>query len=185
MPQRSSLERNRREALADTDPGALLTPSDLPETARLQITDGINRLIADAFVLYAKTKNFHWHVSGPNFRDFHRLLDEQGSQIIDTIDPLAERVRKLGQPTVKSLSQVLDLSSLHENAKPFTSPREMLNELMEDNIACLKAMREMHEICDEHKDIASAGLLEQFADAAEQRIWFLFESGLSADSSGH
>lgn len=169
----------------DTQREALQTPSDLPAKDRAAVAQKINGLVADAYVLYAKTKNFHWHISGPNFRDFHRLLDEQGAQILETIDPLAERVRKLGQPTVKSLAQMLDLTSLKENGRDFVSPYDMLVELMNDNMACAKAMREAHEFCDDRDDVATSSLLEQFIDDTEKRVWFLFESAQAADEGGH
>jgi starvation-inducible DNA-binding protein len=141
--------------------------------------------VADNYVLYLKTKNFHWHVSGPNFRDFHEMLDEQSEQILETIDPLAERVRKLGQPTLKSLAQILQLASLSENQKDFVSPYGMLVELMNDNIAIAKSMREAHGVCDDWDDVATAALIEQYLDETEKRTWFLFEAARAADSGGH
>lgn len=168
----------------DTQREALLTPSDLPNKDRVAVAQKINGLVADAYVLYTKTKNFHWHISGPNFRDFHRLLDEQGEQIFETIDPLAERARKLGQPTVKSLAQVLKFTSLKENNQDFVSPYDMLVELMNDNIACAKAMREAHKFCDDRDDVATSSLLEQYIDDTEKRIWFLFECAQAADEGG-
>ncbi|MBL1255274.1 Dps family protein [Methylocystis sp. Sn-Cys] len=169
----------------DTERAALNTPSDLSPEATATLADSINRLVADAYVLYVKTKNFHWHVSGPNFRDFHEMLDEQSEQILESIDPLAERVRKLGQPTLKSLGQILELASLHENQKDFVSPYEMLVELMNDNISIAKSMREAHGVCDDWDDVATSSLIEQYLDETEKRTWFLFEAARAADSGGH
>lgn len=169
----------------DTERAALNTPSDLSPEATATLADSINRLVADAYVLYVKTKNFHWHVSGPNFRDFHEMLDEQSQQILESIDPLAERVRKLGQPTLKSLAQILELASLRENQKDFVSPYEMLVELMNDNVSIAKSMREAHGVCDDWDDVATASLIEQYLDETEKRTWFLFEAARAADSGGH
>lgn len=169
----------------DTERAALNTPSDLSPEATATLAERINRLVADAYVLYVKTKNFHWHVSGPNFRDFHEMLDDQGQQILESIDPLAERSRKLGQPTIRSLSQVLALASLEENDKEFVSPYDMLVELMKDNIAMAKSMREAHGVCEDWEDVATASLIEQYLDETEKRTWFLFEAARAADAGGH
>ncbi len=170
---------------SDTERASLNTPSDLSDEATTLVAERINRLVADAYVLYVKTKNFHWHVSGPNFRDFHEMLDEQSEQILESIDPLAERVRKLGQPTLRSLGQILALASLTENEKDFVSPYDMLVELMNDNIAVAKSMREAHGVCDDWEDVATASLSEQYLDETEKRTWFLFEAARAADSGGH
>jgi len=169
----------------DTERASLNTPSDLTPEATAAVAERINRLVADAYVLYVKTKNFHWHVSGPNFRDFHEMLDDQSEQILKSIDPLAERARKLGQPTLRSLSQILALASLRENEKDFVSPYDMLVELMEDNVAVAKSMREAHGVCDDWDDVATASLIEQFLDETEKRTWFLFEAARAADDGGH
>ncbi|CAJ0884047.1 hypothetical protein AMST5_03488 [freshwater sediment metagenome] len=170
---------------SDTERVSLNTPSDLSDEATEVLAERINRLVADAYVLYVKTKNFHWHVSGPNFRDFHEMLDEQSEQILESIDPLAERVRKLGQPTLHSLGEILKLASLKENSKDFVSPYDMLVELMNDNVAIAKSMREAHGICDDWEDIATASLIEQYLDETEKRTWFLFEAARAADAGGH
>ncbi|PPD44985.1 MAG: DNA starvation/stationary phase protection protein [Methylocystis sp.] len=170
---------------SDTERTALNTPSDLSPEATEVLAERINRLVADAYVLYLKTKNFHWHVSGPNFRDFHEMLDEHSEQILESIDPLAERVRKLGQPTLRSLSQILELASLRENEREFVSPYEMLVELMNDNVAVAKSMREAHGVCDDWEDVATASLIEQYLDETEKRTWFLFEAARAADIGGH
>lgn len=170
---------------SDTERVSLNTPSDLSDEATEVLAERINRLVADAYVLYVKTKNFHWHVSGPNFRDFHEMLDEQSEQILESIDPLAERVRKLGQPTLHSLAEILKLASLKENNRDFVAPYDMLVELMNDNVAIAKAMREAHGICDDWDDVATASLIEQYLDETEKRTWFLFEAARAADAGGH
>jgi starvation-inducible DNA-binding protein len=153
----------------------LETPSDLPAAAMGKVSDALNVLLADAFALYLKTKNFHWHVSGRHFRDYHLLLDEQSGQIFATTDQLAERVRKIGGATVKSIGQVTKLQTIKDNNEDYVPPREMLHELMKDNKRVTAAMRKAHEVCDDAGDVASASLLENFIDEAERRIWFLFE----------
>jgi len=161
------------------------TPTDLGETAVREISKALNGLVADAFALYLKTKNFHWHVSGPNFRDYHLMLDEHGDAIFATTDPLAERIRKLGGTTLRSISDITKHQSIADNNQPFVAPLDMLRELMADNKAVAKAMREAHEVCDKHGDVASASLLENYIDETERRIWFLFEASRAADSTGH
>jgi starvation-inducible DNA-binding protein len=182
---KSAPMQTRRSSNGDSDPSALRTPSDLPEKDRAEVAAKINGLVADAYVLYVKTKNFHWHISGPNFRDYHLMLDEQAEQIFNSLDPLAERARKLGQPTLRSLKHILELTSLKENDQPFVSPAQMLNELCADNVTVAKAMREAHTVCDDAEDVATASLLEVYIDETEKRIWFLFESARNADDGGH
>jgi starvation-inducible DNA-binding protein len=165
--------------------GALRTPTDLDPKQLKPIAEALNKIIADTFALYVKTKNFHWHMSGPNFRDYHLLLDEQGEDIYATIDPLAERVRKLGQTTLTSIGSIARLSRIKDNDADYVDPVDMLIELMEDNKACAKAMREAHKLCDDAEDSGTAGLLETFIDATEKRTWFLFESARAADATGH
>jgi len=161
------------------------TPTDLPDEAVEAISGAINGLVADAFALYVKTKNFHWHMSGPHFRDYHLLLDEQADQIFATTDPLAERVRKISGTTLRSIGQIHTLTRVADNDREFVSSLEMLRELMNDNKAMAKSMRDAHEICDEHKDVATASLLENFIDETERRVWFLFEASRDADQTGH
>jgi starvation-inducible DNA-binding protein len=163
----------------------LRTPTDIDPTHAKALAEAVNRLVADTFALYVKTKNFHWHMSGPHFRDYHLLLDEQGEEIYATIDPLAERVRKLGQPTLTSIGAIARLARIKDNDSEFVDPVDMLNELLADNKACAQAMRQAHKICDEAEDVATASLLENFIDATEKRTWFLFEASRAADSSGH
>ncbi|RIV27576.1 DNA starvation/stationary phase protection protein [Fibrisoma montanum] len=154
----------------------LNTPSDLEESGREKVAESLNRLIADLFALYIKTKNYHWHVSGRHFRDYHLLLDEQADQIIATIDPLAERVRKIGGNTIRSVAHVAQLQRVKDNDEDFVAPRDMLADLVEENKKLAHNMRETHEVADDAKDVATASLLENFIDEAEQRVWFLFEA---------
>ena len=152
------------------------TPTDLDAAAVTKVSAALNTLLADAFALYLKTKNFHWHISGRHFRDYHLLLDEQSDQIFATTDVLAERVRKIGGDTLRSIGQIAKLQTIKDNDEKFVPPREMLRELMNDNKAVAKAMREAHELCDKHDDIATASLLENYVDETERRTWFLFEA---------
>jgi starvation-inducible DNA-binding protein len=164
---------------------ALDTPTDLSPTAVKEVSAAFNGLLADAFALYLKTKNFHWHVSGPHFRDYHLLLDEQGEQIFATTDDLAERVRKIGGTTLRSIGDIAKHQSIQDNDASFVSPNDMLRELMADNKAMAAAMRKAHEVADKHGDVASASILENFIDDTERRTWFLFEANRSPDKSGH
>ena len=164
---------------------ALDTPTDLKPNAVRDISGALNILLADMFALYLKTKNFHWHVSGPHFRDYHLLLDEQADQIFATTDDIAERVRKIGGTTLRSIGQIAKLQRIEDNDEDFVAPLDMLRELMNDNKAVAKAMREAHEIADKHEDVATASLLENFIDNTERRTWFLFEASRKADPTGH
>ncbi len=163
----------------------LATPTDLPNDGAVAVTVALNGLLADAFALYLKTKNFHWHVSGPHFRDYHVMLDEQAAQIYAATDPLAERVRKIGGRTLLSIGQIGKLQSLDDNDQPFVAPLDMLRELLEDNKKVAHAMREAHKICDDAEDVASASLLEVYLDETERRVWFLFEASRAAGDAGH
>ena len=159
------------------------TPTDLPPAAVDKISAALNVLLADAFALYLKTKNFHWHISGRHFRDYHLLLDEQSEAIFATTDQLAERVRKIGGATLKSIGQIAKLKTIKDNDEDYVPPREMLRELMEDNKHVAAAMRKAHEVCDEAGDVASASLLEVFIDETERRTWFLFEASRQEGSN--
>lgn len=163
------------KALSKVSPD-LDTPTDLSPQATKKVSEALNVLLADAFALYLKTKNFHWHISGRHFRDYHLLLDEQSDQIFATTDQLAERVRKIGGTTLKSIGQVAKLQTIKDNNEDYVPPREMLRELMQDNKHVAAAMRKAHEICDEAGDVASASILEVFIDETERRTWFLFEA---------
>lgn len=170
---------------SDTDKSSLNTPSDLTAKQTAAVAKAVNGLVADAYVLYVKTKNFHWHVAGPNFRDYHLMLDEQADQIFASIDPLAERIRKLGHKTIHSLAEILKLTSLDENTAGYVSPYDMLIELLNDNKSVAKAMRDAHKVCDDNDDVATASLLEVYIDETERRTWFLFETSRHADQGGH
>jgi starvation-inducible DNA-binding protein len=165
--------------------GALATPTDLSENGVKAIAAALNGLAADAFALYLKTKNFHWHMSGPHFRDYHLLLDEHGDQIYAMVDPLAERVRKLGQTTLRSIGHIAKLQTIKDNDLPFVGPLDMLRDLEADNRSYIASMRKAHELCDDAGDVASASLLEVWIDETERRTWFLFEATRGADATGH
>jgi len=174
------LDKAGRPAVAPLD-----TPTDLEANGVAKVCEQLNAIIADGFALYLKTKNFHWHVSGPHFRDYHLMLDEQGDQIIESIDPLAERVRKLGGETLRSISHVSKIQTIKDNNLEFVAPIDMLRELMNDNKLIVAAMRKCHESTEEIGDAGTAGLLETTIDDVEKRIWFLFEASRQADQSGH
>jgi starvation-inducible DNA-binding protein len=159
---------------------ALDTPTNLSTNATTDLSGALNALLADMFALYLKTKNFHWHMSGPHFRDYHLLLDEHGEQIFDTTDDIAERVRKIGGTTLRSIGHIARLQRIADNDAEFVSPQDMLAELRDDNKDLTQRMREVHDLCDEHGDVATASLLEQWIDEAERRTWFLFEAGRNA-----
>jgi starvation-inducible DNA-binding protein len=167
------------------DVADLNTPSDLSVAAVNGISGALNTILADAFALYMKTKNFHWHVSGRHFRDYHLMLDEQAESIFATTDQIAERVRKIGGVTLRSIGEIAKLQTIEDNEQEFVPPQAMLRELMEDNKTVAAAMRKAHKLCDEYEDLATASLLENFIDDTERRIWFLFEasrqSGDNAD----
>jgi len=161
--------KGRREA-------PLQTRTDLSPDATRDVSAALNLLLADMFALYLKTKNFHWHISGAHFRDYHLLLDEQGDQIFATTDELAERVRKIGGTTLRSIGHIARLQRVLDNDADFVSPQDMLAELRDDNAELAARLREAHGVCDEYGDVASASLLENWIDEAERRVWFLFES---------
>ena len=145
----------------------------------------MNAVLADVFALYLKTKNFHWHMSGPHFRDYHLLLDEQADQIYAMADPIAERIRKLGGRTLRSIGHIARLQRIKDNDAEYVEPLDMLAELREDNMSLSSRLREVHGVCDEHNDIASASLIEVWIDETERRTWFLFEASRRGDSGGH
>ena len=172
-------------ALDPRGKAALDTPTDLSTDAVSEISEQLNAILATTFALYLKTKNFHWHVSGPHFRDYHLLLDEQGEQIFDSTDDIAERVRKIGGTTLRSIGQISKLQGIEDNDESFVSPGDMLRELMSDNKKLIEAIRGCHEVCDKYGDVATASILENFIDQAERRVWFLFEASRKSDDSGH
>jgi starvation-inducible DNA-binding protein len=161
------------------------TPTDLSEAGITAISKALNAILADTFALYVKTKNFHWHVSGPHFRDYHLLLDEQAEQIFASTDVIAERVRKIGGTTLRSIGHIAQLTSIEDNDAGYVAPGDMLRELMNDSKAVIAKMRAAHDLCDKHDDVATASELETFIDGAERRCWFLFEASRTADKSGH
>jgi starvation-inducible DNA-binding protein len=163
---------------------ALKTPSGLPADAANDIAGALTTLLADVFALYFKTKNFHWHMSGPHFRDYHLLLDEQSAQIYAITDVIAERGRKLGGTTLRSVGHIARLQRVLDNDADFVTPLDMLAELRDDNMQLASSMRETHNLCDEHGDVATASLLEVWIDEAEQRVWFLFEASRPGDAPG-
>ena len=154
----------------------LRTPTDLSAEAIAQVSAALNGLLADTFAVYVKTKNFHWHISGPFFRSYHLLLDDQSESLQGSIDILAERVRKIGGTTIRSIGQIAGLQRVKDNDEDFVPAQDMLKELMSDNKAMIEHMRKAHEVADEHDDVATASLLETFIDEAEKRCWFLFEA---------
>lgn len=162
------IESRRRAALA--------TRTGLAPDAVGDISGAINAVLADVFALYLKTKNFHWHMSGPHFRDNHLMLDEQASQIFAMTDMLAERVRKIGGTTIRSIGEIARLQRLLDNDMPFVTPHAMLAELRDDNAQLVAALRAVHVVCEEHGDIATASLVENQVDEGERRAWFLFEA---------
>jgi starvation-inducible DNA-binding protein len=164
---------------------ALVTPTDLTTTATRDISGAMNALLADVFALYVKTKNFHWHLSGPHFRDYHLLFDEQAEQIFAMTDAIAERIRKVGGSTLRSIGHIARTQRIRDNDAEYVEPSDMLAELREDNKALAARLREAHNVCEEHRDIATTSLIEVWIDETERRTWFLFEAGRRGDSSGH
>jgi starvation-inducible DNA-binding protein len=161
--------RRRREA-------PLETRTDLTRSATKDISGAMNAILADVFALYLKTKNFHWHMSGPHFRDYHLLLDEHADQLFAMTDPIAERARKIGGLTIKSIGQISRIQRVRDNDADYVEPLDMLAELAEDNRTLAARLREAHNVCDEHRDVATASLIEVWIDETERRSWFLFEA---------
>ena len=173
MPKRTSTIRTE---LVQRQTAPIRPRTDLGADATRDITAALNRTLADVFALYVKTKNFHWHVSGPHFRDYHLLLDEQADQIFAMTDPLAERVRKVGGLTIHSIGQIGRLQRVLDNDADYVDPMDMLAELRDDNRALVTALRQAHSVCEEYNDVASASLIEVWIDETERRAWFLFEA---------
>ena len=155
---------------------ALKTPTDLKSNATKSVAEALNGILADSYALYFKTKNFHWHISGPHFRDYHLLLDDQATQILATTDVIAERVRKTGNTTLRSIGDIARHQTIKDNDADFVAPDAMLAELREDNLALIASLREAKDIVDNAKDNATSGILDTWTDEAEQRAWFLFEA---------
>jgi starvation-inducible DNA-binding protein len=162
--------------LAKSRERGLRTPSDLSAEATKDISGGLAALLADVFALYLKTKNFHWHMSGQHFRDYHLLLDEHGDQLFAMTDAIAERARKIGGVTLRSIGHIARLQRIPDNDAEFVSPQDMLSELRDDNQQLIAEMRQVHNVCDEFGDVATASLLENWIDESERRVWFLFET---------
>jgi starvation-inducible DNA-binding protein len=165
---------------SETPTPELATPTDLQANSAKTVADALNGILADSYALYLKTKNFHWHVSGPHFRDYHLMLDEQATQILGTTDAIAERVRKTGGTTLRSIGDIARRQSIRDNDAEFVSAQDMLAELREDNLSLVAALREAKDIVDEAKDNATSGILDEWTDLAEERAWFLFESSRGA-----
>jgi len=168
--------KKKEQDLGKMQRSPLATPTDLGSAATKDVSAAMNAILADVFALYLKTKNFHWHMSGPHFRDYHLLLDEQGEQIFAMTDPMAERARKIGGATVRSIGDISRRQRLLDNDAEYVDPKDMLAELREDNKSLTLAMREVHDTCDEYGDVATASLLEVWIDETERRTWFLFEA---------
>jgi starvation-inducible DNA-binding protein len=163
----------------------LRTPTDLKAKATPDVAAGLNGVLADVFALYLKTKNFHWHMSGPHFRDYHVMLDEQADQLYAMTDPIAERIRKVGGTTLRSIGHIARTQRILDNDAEYVEPSDMLAELCDDNQTLTARMREVHDLCDEHRDIASASFIEVWIDETERRTWFLFEASRPQDAAGH
>ncbi|HGM9949048.1 TPA: Dps family protein [Providencia rettgeri] len=163
----------------------LETPTDLLPKATKDISGAMNAILADIFAIYLKTKNFHWHMSGPHFRDYHLLLDEQSEQLYSMTDPIAERVRKIGGVTIRSIGQISKMQRISDNNAEYVEPLDMLAELCEDNKMLASEFRKAHEVCAEHGDYSTTSLIENWIDETERRVWFLFEACREAKTSGH
>jgi starvation-inducible DNA-binding protein len=164
---------------------SLETPNLLSSQATEEIAAALTALLADSLALYLKTKNFHWHVSGPHFRDYHLMFDEQAAEIFAMTDPLAERARKIGGTTLRSIGHIARQQRLLDNDAGYVEPADMLAELLDDNKQLAAFMRQTHDLCDDHDDVATESLLEEFIDQTEKRIWFLFETSRGMQTSGH
>jgi starvation-inducible DNA-binding protein len=180
-----AVDTKKRQELTNRRDAPLLTPTDLHRTATREVSGAMNAILADVFAMYLKTKNFHWHMSGPHFRDYHLLLDEHADQLFAMTDPIAERIRKLGGLTIRSIGQIANLQRVRDNDAEFVEPSDMLAELQEDNRALAARLREAHNVCEEHRDIATTSLIEVWIDETERRTWFLYEASRRGDSSGH
>ena len=178
------LTENDQERIIRKRGRPLASPNDLNGAASRDIAAAMNAILADVFALFLKTKNFHWHVSGPHFRDYHLMLDEQADQLLGMTDAVAERVRKLGERTITSIGHVARLQRVRDNDAAYVEPSDMLGELSEDNRMVAKGLREAHDVCEEHGDVATTSMIEVWIDETERRTWFLFEAGRPADSGG-
>jgi starvation-inducible DNA-binding protein len=171
-----AMSEAKKKELKGRRAAPLVTPSDLGAKASANIAGGMNAILADVWALYLKTKNFHWHMSGPHFRDYHLLLDEQADQLYAMSDPIAERIRKVGGNTLRSIGHIARLQRIKDNDADYVDPLDMLGELREDNQSLAARLREVHDVVDEARDIATASLIENWIDETERRTWFLFEA---------
>ena len=176
-------EKDHDQQLLHRRQAPLVTPTDLTGDSTRDISAAMNAILADVFAIYLKTKNFHWHMSGPHFRDYHLMLDEQSDQLFAMTDPIAERIRKVGGMTLRSIGQIARTQRVLDNDAAYVEPQDMLAELREDNKALAAALREAHNVCEEHRDIATASLIEVWIDETERRTWFLFESSRNGGSN--
>ncbi|HEV3144477.1 MAG TPA: DNA starvation/stationary phase protection protein [Gemmataceae bacterium] len=181
----ATANRSQTQKLKERRQLPLSTPTDLTAEATRDITGAMNAILADVFALYLKTKNFHWHLSGPHFRDYHLMFDEQADQIFAMTDPIAERVRKIGGSTIKSIGQIGREQRVLDNDADYVDPEDMLAELCEDNKTLAARLREVHNVCEEYRDIATASLIEVWIDETERRTWFLFEASQREMTGGH
>jgi starvation-inducible DNA-binding protein len=170
------MKKNASTALLRKFEAPLITPTDLEPEATKNIAGAMNAVLADVFALYLKTKNFHWHMSGPHFRDYHLLFDEQAAQLFAMTDEIAERVRKIGGITLHSIGEISKMQRILDNDASYVEPLDMIAELRDDNKTLAAHLREAHDVCDEHRDVATASLIENWIDETERRIWFLFET---------
>jgi starvation-inducible DNA-binding protein len=173
------------EELKQRERTPLTLPTDLTPAAMKDVAGAMNAILADVFALYLKTKNFHWHLSGPHFRDYHLMFDEQAEQIFAMTDLVAERVRKIGGTTLRSIGHISRLQRILDNDAQYVEPEDMLAELCEDNKTLTSRLREAHNVCDAHRDVATASLIEVWIDETERRTWFLFEASQREMTSGH
>lgn len=180
-----SATTDKRQELKERRRSPLATPTDLTPEATRDIAGGLNGILADVFALYMKTKNFHWHLSGPHFHDYHLMFDEQAAQLLAMTDPVAERVRKVGGSTLTSIGRISRLQRIADNDADYVEPADMLAELCEDNKALTSRLREVHDLCVDHRDVASASLIEVWIDESERRTWFLFEASQREMTGGH
>jgi starvation-inducible DNA-binding protein len=171
-----AMSEAKKKELKTRRAAPLVTPTDLGAKASEEIAGGMNAILADVWALYLKTKNFHWHMSGPHFRDYHLLLDEQADQLYEMSDPIAERIRKVGGNTLRSIGHISRLQRIKDNDADYVDPHDMLAELREDNQSLAARLREVHDVVDEARDIATASLIENWIDETERRTWFLFEA---------
>lgn len=180
-----NLDAKKTQKLKQRQKSPLVTLTDLKSGATKDISGAMNGILADVFALYIKTKNFHWHLSGPHFRDYHLLLDEQADQLYAMTDPIAERIRKVGGSTIKSIGHIARTQRILDNDADYVEPEDMLAELREDSKTLTARLREAHNVCEDHNDIATTSLIEVWIDETERRTWFLFEASRRGNSSGH